>query len=89
MIDAFDGCQMEDILKWSADLGSHCDVIRSMSGREVREAFGLQPAMVPCWTCYLGCRSKEALKALQQAPEKSLVDIEALAPAPPFSDVVP
>ena len=75
MPDAFDKCQMEDILKWSADEGAHCDVLKSLSGRAVREAFNMQPVMVPCWTYYLGYCHSDALKALQQASEKSLIDI--------------
>ena len=74
MPDAFDKCQMEDILKWTADEGGHCEPLKSLSGRAAREAFGLQPVMIPCWTCYLGSCHSAALKALQQASEKSLID---------------
>ena len=75
MPDAFDKCKMKNVLAWTADEGGHCDSLKSLSGREAREAFGLQPVMIPCWTCLLGCCHSVALRALQQASEKCLIDI--------------
>ena len=74
MVDAFDNCRTEDILKWSADMGSHCDVIKSMSGRAARETFDMQEPMVLCRTCHVGSCSPAALRALQQTSEKGLID---------------
>ena len=75
MPDAFDNCQVEDILKWSADQGAHCDVLKSLSGWKVREAFNMQPVMVPWWTNYLGQCQRGVLNALQQASDKSLAEV--------------
>ena len=77
MPDATDNIDMGTILRWTADEGGHGNVLKSWSGRQVRMTFGLQPIMVTCWTCYLNCCNAAALKALQEASDKRLIEILA------------
>ena len=87
--DLFDKVAMNEICQLSADEGSHIDDTKASNGRELREQFGLQPLMVSCWTCYLGCLHADAMKAMEQASDKRLLEIVAglksegnLAPGP-------
>ena len=61
---AFDECSMHEIMGWTADEGGNLKCLEGLGGREVRELFGMPPAMVACWACYLaaGC-SQDALKS--------------------------
>ena len=77
MPDIFDKCGMKNILMWTADEGAHVDVLKPMRGGAVREAFGLQPVMISCWTCYLACCTDMALRALQEASDQHLSDMLA------------
>ena len=87
--DAFDKCRMEVVMDWTCDQGGHAGALKHLSGRQVRTAFGLQPVMVPCWTCFFGACNGDALTALRQASDKRLLEILAdlnkqgnLAPGP-------
>ena len=75
--DAFDKCRMEVVMDWTCDQGGHAGALKHLSGRQVRTAFGLQPVMVPCWTCFLGACHGDALTALRQASDKRLLEILA------------
>ena len=77
MPDAFDKCRMEVLLNWTADQGGHAVALKPLSGHQVRTAFGVEPLMVPCWTCFLGSCHSDALTALQQASDKRLLEILA------------
>ena len=53
------------------------DVLKGKSVQQVREAFGMQPFMIACWTCYLGCCNEAAIKALQAASDARLLEVLA------------
>ena len=38
---------------------------------------GMQPCMIACWTCYLGCCNEAAIEALQAASDARLLEVLA------------
>ena len=73
----FDRFSMQKIMTWTADEGGHMEVLQKLNGMHVREAFGMQPIMIPCWTCYLACCHDEAIRALQTASDERLIEVLA------------
>ena len=73
----FDGCDMAKLMRWNSDEGGYMDVLKGKSVQQVREAFGMQPFMIACWTCYLGRCNEAAIKALQAASDARLLEVLA------------
>ena len=73
----FDRCSMKKISTWTADEAGHVQVLEQLNGVQVREAFGMPPIMISCWTCYLGCCHNDASKALQTASDERLLEVLA------------
>ena len=54
MPEIFEDVKMKDIQTVAPDEGDHCKVLHSMTGGEVRRAFGMPASMVSCWACLCG-----------------------------------
>ena len=66
---------MDVIAKFTPDQHHHLDEVKSWSCLRAQKAFGVSPAMVGCWRCFLGAMSEEDLKALNKVPVTVLIDL--------------
>ena len=73
----WDATPMRDVLQWVTEGGDHCSQLLKMSGREVRERFGMSPLLVPWHARMWGMVQMAHISRLLKADERKLLNVVA------------
>ena len=75
--DVWDATPMRDVLQWVTEGSDHCSPILKMSGKEVRERFGMSPLLVPRHARMWGMVQKTHIPRLLKADDSTLLNAVA------------
>ena len=77
----WDATPMRDVLQWVTEGGGHCSQLLKMSGREVRERFGMSPLLVPWHARMWSMVQKTHIPRLLKTDESKLLNVAAASQA--------
>ena len=77
----WDATSMRDVLQWVTEGGDHCSQLVKMSGKEVRERFGMSLLLLPWHARMWGMVQKTHIPRLLKADESKLLNVAAASHA--------